>query len=206
MPAPIRIVVIHPRSIVRAGLVAMLAKTGIQIVGEADDGAAAISLAKKHKPAVLLIDLTVSDGDGFLLLKKLRKSAPDVRLIPMSAVENPTYLARARAIGAADFITEAITRTELVAAIQRAAAGEESPRLTAKSVSPPNLHGLPLTPREQQVLGQISYGLSNDEIATAFGISVETVKEHVQNILRKLGVRDRTQAAVMVVRRGQQAR
>ena len=155
MSGPIRVLVVHPRLIVRAGLAAMLAKTGIQIVGEAEHASEAIALAKKDRPDVAIVDLTVSDGDGFDLLKRLRKSTPDIRLVPMTAIENPTYLARAKAIGAADFITEAVSRPELVATIQRAASGEESPRLVAKSADPPQLHGLPLTPRERQVLGQI---------------------------------------------------
>jgi DNA-binding NarL/FixJ family response regulator len=203
MPAAIQILVVHPRMLVRAGFGVMLAKSGIEIVAETESGAAAVVLAKKHKPDVALVDLTISGGDGFDLLKRLRKTLPDMRLIAMSAIENPTYLARAKAIGAADFLSEGVSRTELVAAIQNAVSGRESSRAFATSAEPPHLHGLPLTPREQQVLGQISYGLSNDEIASAFGISVETVKEHVQNILRKLGVRDRTQAAVMAVRRRQ---
>jgi DNA-binding NarL/FixJ family response regulator len=203
MPAAIQILVVHPRMLVRAGLGVMLAKSGIEIVAETEAGAAAVALAKKHKPDVALVDLTISGGDGFDLLKRLRKTLPDMRLIAMSVIENPTYLARAKAIGAADFLSEGASRTELVAAIQNAVSGRESSQAFATSADPPHLHGLPLTPREQQVLGQISYGLSNDEIASAFGISVETVKEHVQNILRKLGVRDRTQAAVMAVRRRQ---
>jgi len=203
MPTEIQLLIAHPRMLVRAGLGAMLAKSGIQIVAEVEDEAAAVALAKKHRPDAALVDLTVGGGDGFDLLKKLRKAVPETRLIAMSAIENPTYLARAKAIGAVDFLSEAVSRTDLIAAIRNAVSGQESSRAFAKSAEPPHLHGLPLTPREKQVLGQIAYGLSNEEIATAFGISVETVKEHVQNILRKLGVRDRTQAAIMVVRRGQ---
>jgi DNA-binding NarL/FixJ family response regulator len=203
MPSEIHVLIAHPSTLVRAGLGAMLAKSGIQILAEAEDAAAALTQAKKHKPEVAVIDLKIRDGDGFDVLKKLRKAVPETRLIAMSAIENPTYLARARAIGAADFLTEAVSRAELIAAIQNAVSGRAASRAFARAAEPPPMHGLPLTPREKEVLGQVSYGLSNDEIATAFGISVETVKEHVQNILRKLGVRDRTQAAVMVVRRGQ---
>jgi len=203
MPAGIHLLIVHPRMLVRAGIGAMLAKSGIQVLAEAGDAVAALALAKKHKPDVALVDLTITGGDGFDLLKKLRTAVPDTRLIAMSAIENPTYLARAKAIGVVDFLTEAVSRTDLVATIRNAVSGKDRSRAFTKSAEPPHLHGLPLTPREKQVLGQISYGLSNEEIATAFGISVETVKEHVQNILRKLGVRDRTQAAVMVVRREQ---
>jgi len=202
MPTAIHILIAHSHVLMRAGLAAMLARSGIQIVAQAENAAAVVPLAKKRKPEVALVDLKISGGDGFAVLKKLRKAVPDTRLIVMSALENPTYLARAQAIGAADFLTESVSRAELIAAIQNAVTGRERSRAFSKTAELPQLHGLPLTPREKQVLSQIAYGLSNDEIASAFGISVETVKEHVQNILRKLGVRDRTQAAVMVVRRG----
>jgi DNA-binding NarL/FixJ family response regulator len=205
MPAVIRLLVAHPRMLVRMGLLSMLAKSGIEIVAEAETAAATLAATRKHKPAAALVDISLSapGGDGFDLLKRLRKASPDMRLIAMSAIENPTYLARAKAIGAADFVTEAVTRADLVTLIQNAVTGGEASRAFTRASELPHLHGLPLTPREQQVLAQLAHGLSNDEIASAFGISIETVKEHVQNILRKLGVRDRTQAAVLVVRRGQ---
>ncbi|NBW87655.1 MAG: DNA-binding response regulator, partial [Planctomycetia bacterium] len=124
--------------------------------------------------------------------------------------DNPTYVARAVSAGAHDYVLKTASRQELIAAVTGAAtgapptrggelrrvAGEMSKRASATD------SGVPLTPRETQVLRQIAMGLANQEIADALEISVETVKEHVQNLLRKISVSDRTQAAVWALRHG----
>jgi len=126
-------------------------------------------------------------------------------------LNSPTAIARAAAAGATDFLLKTTNKDDLCIAIENAAVHSEFPpansklksltaRLSKRSL-PPNIE-IPLTPREFQVLKIISLGLSNQEIADSLGISIETVKEHVQNILRKLRVKDRTQAAVWAVRQG----
>jgi DNA-binding NarL/FixJ family response regulator len=127
-----------------------------------------------------------------------------------TAYENPTYMARAVALGASGYLIKNATQAELVAAVQQVANGENLwSREELRSVSGPLTNSrsmpeldVPLTKRESEVLKQLALGLSNKEIAQALAISYETVKEHVQHVLRKLGVSDRTQAAVWAVRKG----
>jgi DNA-binding NarL/FixJ family response regulator len=123
--------------------------------------------------------------------------------------DNPTYVARAVALGAAGYLVKNAAKDEIVAAVRQAAAGEtlwsrEGLRRVTGTLASQRMADLDatLTRRENEVLKQLALGLSNKEIAQALDISYETVKEHVQHILRKLGVADRTQAAVWAVRKG----
>ena len=210
MPATTSLLIAHPKELIRAGLYAMLEGTRITIVGEAPDATSTLTLAKKHKPAVVLLDVAIPGGDAFELAGTLSKSLPGTALVFMTALDNPTYMARAYAINAAHCLLKDVGQRDLVAAIEDAFTGRPAPvsvpygRITASLATPPKKPAIQagLTPREAQVLVHVAYGLSNEEIALALAISVETVKEHVQNILRKLSVRDRTQAAVWAVRSG----
>ncbi len=128
----------------------------------------------------------------------------------ISVLDNPTHMARARAAGASDFLLESVTAKDLVAAVENAAGGKPPAstgafaRVAASMEAQPGVdnRGVRLTPRESQVLTHVALGLSNDEIARSLGISLDTVKEHVQQILRKLLVIDRTQAAVWALKAG----
>jgi DNA-binding NarL/FixJ family response regulator len=210
MPTSIPLLVGYPKELIRAGLRAMLEKTGIKIVGEASDAPGTLALAKKHKPAVVILDAGIPGGDAFELVGKIQKSIPATKVIMLSAVENPTYIARAKAAGASNFLLMSVSQKELATAIENAAAGksamEAGPfrRVVASMTGRPTsaMSEARITPRESQVLSHVAFGLSNEEIAQSLEISVETVKEHVQNLLRKLAVNDRTQAAVWAVRSG----
>lgn len=210
MPAPISLLAAYPKELIRAGLRAMLEKTGIKIVGETSDAPGTLALAKKHKPAVILLDAAIPGGDAFELAGKIQKSMPATKVIVLSAVDKPTYIARAKAAGASNFLLMSVSQKELVTAVESAAAGksamEAGPlrRVVASMTARPNAatSEAGVTPRESQVLSHVALGLSNEEIARSLEISVETVKEHVQNLLRKLAVNDRTQAAVWAVQSG----
>ena len=170
----------------------------------------AFHLAQQLKPQVLLIEVLLPQINGLQCLTKLREAGVDTSVLCYSGYDNPTYAARASALGAAGFVPKSADRATLFEAIQRVASGQTSwpsdlvRRLTGSLATPPSSEGLvsPLTAREDEVLKQLAFGLSNKEIAQALGISYETVKEHVQHILRKLNVADRTQAAVWAVRKG----
>jgi DNA-binding NarL/FixJ family response regulator len=208
MPSSISLLIVHSKELIRAGLRAMLANSGIKIVGEATTADNAASLAKKHQPDVLLLDSALPGGDAFDLLKKIGKSVPATKFVLLSALENPTYVARAKASGASDFLLESVSGKELVKAIENAVSGKSAQATglfgnVAASMAAREKRSTReprITPREEQVLRHVALGLSNDEIARSLGISVETVKEHVQNLLWKLSVKDRTQAAVWAVR------
>jgi DNA-binding NarL/FixJ family response regulator len=196
--------------VVRKGLVSLFADSAIAICGEASSPDEAVRQARKLKPDVVLLDVRFGETDGLEAVKRIRSAAPAARVVILSAFDNPTYVARAVAAGAHDYLLKTISRADLIAAVTAAAAGEPATRLgelrrVASHMSrreKGGVTGVPLTPRETQVLRLVAMGLSNQEIADALEISVETVKEHVQNLLRKLGVGDRTQAAVWALRHG----
>ena len=210
MPASISLLVAYPQELIRAGLRAMLSGSPVKIVGEASDAPSTFTLAKKHKPAVVILDVAIPGGDSFDLVKNLTKALPATKFILLSAFDNPTYMARARAVRAANFLLMGFSQRELVMAIENAAAGKPASGASpfakiVASMEPRDVRAARdsgLTPRESQVLCHVALGLSNDEIARSLEISVETTKEHVHNIFRKLAVNDRTQAAVWAVKSG----
>ena len=210
MPTSISLLIAYPQELIRAGLRVMLDKSGIKPVGEATDAASTLTLAKKHKPDVVLLDAAIPGGDAFELVTKLAKSLPEINVVLLSTLDNPTYMARACAVGAVNFLLMGFSQKELVTAIQNAAtgkpaAGADTFAKIAASMQVQDSRAartIGVTPREEQVLRHVALGLSNDEIAKSLKISVETVKEHVQNLLRRLRVIDRTQAAIWAVKSG----
>lgn len=207
----IRLLIADDHEVVRAGLKSLLADVrDIQVVAEAADGDEAVRQALRHRPEVVLMDVRMNKNDGLAALGRLRDALPGVPVIMFSGYDNPTYVARAVALGAAGYLVKTATRHEIVGAIRQAAGGEslwsrEGLRRVSGALTAPRAGqdlDAPLTKRESEVLKQLALGLSNKEIAQALEISYETVKEHVQHILRKLGVADRTQAAVWAVRKG----
>jgi DNA-binding NarL/FixJ family response regulator len=150
------------------------------------------------------------DGDGLNALGRIKLDRPEMPILVLSTYDNPTYVARAVALGANGFLLKGIGKDKLIEAIRTAATGQntwtrDELRRVTGALATPRLAAdveVPLTQRESEVLRQLAFGLTNKEIAMALHISYETVKEHVQHILRKIGVSDRTQAAVWAVRKG----
>jgi DNA-binding NarL/FixJ family response regulator len=206
----IKLLVCDDHEVIRTGLASLLAGTDIEIVGEAATGKETLKQAAKLKPDVILLDIRMPDGDGLTVLEKLRSKVPAVKVVMLSTYDNPTYIARAVALGAVDYVLKGSSREDLIATIRSAATGESHSRAgvlknianTLKMRQALDDDDVPLTQRETQVLRHLALGLSNREIARSLEISVETVKEHVQNVLRKLAVNDRTQAAIWAVRKG----
>ena len=206
----IRLLVCDDHEVIRTGLASLLAGTEIEIVGEAASGKETLKQAQKLKPDVILLDIRMPDGDGLSTLEKLRSKMPDCCVVMLSTYDNPTYIARAVALGASDYVLKGSTREAMIATLTAAGKGEspsrsgELRRIAAamKVRQAIDDDDVPLTQRETQVLRHVALGLSNKEIGRSLEISVETVKEHVQNILRKIAVSDRTQAAVWAVRKG----
>ena len=194
--------------VVRAGLARLLEGTEIRLVGEADDGKAVVAMAIERRPQVILLDVRMPDVDGLSCLGRLKVELPDTPVLMFSAFDNPTYVARAVALGAAGYLLKSASRAQIIEAIVVVAGGEmlwSRDEMRRISGALGGSHAMaetdvPLTKRESEVLKQLAFGLTNKEIAQALGISYETVKEHVQHVLKKLGVADRTQAAVWAVR------
>jgi DNA-binding NarL/FixJ family response regulator len=206
----IRILICDDHEVIRTGLASLLAGTDIQIIAEAANGKDALRIAQKEKPDVVLLDIRMPDGDGLSTLEKLHAKVPESKVVMLSTYDNPTYVARAVALGAVDYVLKGAPREDIITTITAAAAGEAPSRCGAlkkiagamKTRQALDDEDVPLTQRETQVLRHVALGLSNREIGRSLEISVETVKEHVQNILRKIAVSDRTQAAVWAVRKG----
>jgi DNA-binding NarL/FixJ family response regulator len=206
----IRLLIADDHLVVRTGLKSLVASTEIEVIGEATTGGECVRLAHELKPDVVLLDIRMPDGDGLNALSRLKLDIPNLPVLVFSTYDNPTYVARAVALGANGYLSKGASGDELIAAIRTVSKGEnawtrdELRRVTGALATPRLVSDIdvPLTQRESEVLRQLSYGLTNKEIAQSLHISYETVKEHVQHILRKLGVSDRTQAAVWAVRKG----
>ena len=204
----ISVLIADDHAVVRAGLVSLLKGSEVNIIGEAESGPEAVKKTVDLNPDAVLMDIRMVDGDGLTALEELQTKSPTTRIVMLSTYDNPTYIARSLALGASDYVLKGASREEIVNALQNAVKGEP-PRngSVARPVKeamerrePPDDKSIPLTKREMQVLRHLALGLSNREIGQSMGISVETVKEHVQNVLRKLKVTDRTQAAVWAVK------
>lgn len=207
---PIKLIIVDDQEIIRLGFANLLDGKDIQIVGQASTGTEAVSMTQKHKPNVLLMDVLMPEMDGLDALEKIREISPATKVIMTSASDNPTYVARAAAMGAHDFLLKDAPGEAFVASIQRAVLGESPPPESAlckvkaklQTRPDPKADEVPLTRREYQVLLHLAYGLSNREIGYSLNISVETVKEHVQHITWKLDTPDRTAAAYWATKRG----
>ncbi len=208
----IRLLVVDDHEVVRTGLDQLLSAKGTNftIVASTQQGEEAVALAAQHRPDVILLDIRMQEVDGLSLLERMGAACPQAAKIMLSCYDNPTYIARALVLGASDYVLKDAPLEQLVEAIQRAA-NRQSPSdqsvtipIQAAMKSSVDVETAPIhfSSRERQVLRHLALGLSNKEMARSLAISVDTVKEHVQNVLRKLGVTDRTQAAVWAVRQG----
>ncbi|MFM8703244.1 MAG: response regulator [Planctomycetia bacterium] len=209
-PATIRVLIADDHEIVRQGLTSLFEDSEIDVVGEAADAAEVTKLSRKLNHDVVVLDVRMGTDDGIEAIRKIRDVSADTRIVMLSAFDSSTYIARAVSAGANDYLLKSASRRELIEAVTNAARGTTPPRSgefrrivgsMANKTVPDHLE-VALTPRETQVLRLLAMGLSNQEIANSLTISIETVKEHVQNLLRKLSLNDRTQAAVWAIRHG----
>ena len=206
----IRLMVIDDHEIVRSGMVRMIRGTEIQLIAESNSGENILEGIAQYHPDVILLDVRMENGDGLTALGRAKVEYPKIPVLMLSTYDNPTYVARAVALGASGYLSKSLDREQIIEAILSAYKGgntwtREALRRVAGALATPRIAAdvdVPLTHRESEVLEQLAEGLTNKEIAMSLGISYETVKEHVQHILRKIGVGDRTQAAVWAVRQG----
>ena len=206
----IRLLIADDHELLRSGVKAMLAGTEIEVIAEVATGQAAVTYVSEHKVDVVLLDVRMPEGDGVTALGRIKLDKPDLPILIFSAYADPAYIARAVALGASGYLLKDRTRADLLDAIRKAAAGEsvftrDELRRVTSALATPRITAdveVPLTQREAEVMRQMAYGLTNNDIAKTLGISSETVKEHVRHILRKIGVTDRTQAALWAVRKG----
>ncbi len=199
----IRVVVADDHAVVRQGLRTFLdLQDDMEVVGEAVDGAEAVEQAERTAADVVLVDLVMPGVDGLEALRRLRERVPTARAIVLSSFIDDEKLFPAVRAGAAGYLLKDVQPQELVAAIRTVHAGGAllHPKVASRLLQ--EMSSDPLTPREREVLALIGRGMANKAIALELGLSEKTVKAHVSNILAKLGVTDRTQAALYAVRSG----
>jgi NarL family two-component system response regulator LiaR len=212
MADAIRILLVDDHAVVREGLRNFLAlQDGLEIVGEASDGAEAIEQAQRLEPDVILMDLVMPGLDGIGAMRQLRVRSPASRVIVLTSFLEDERVLPAIQAGAAGYLLKNVAPAELARAIRAAHAGEAiiDPTAAARLMHAIADDARPrieqperLTRRERDVLELIARGQSNKRIAFELGISEKTVKTHVGHLLAKLGVSDRTQAALMAVEEG----
>jgi two-component system, NarL family, response regulator LiaR len=202
----IRLLLVDDHAVVREGLRAFLRlQPDIEVCGEASDGEAAVRLAVSLRPDVVVLDLVMPGGDGLSALRALHERAPDARVLVLTSYADDAQLFAAMEAGAAGYMLKDVEPDALAAAIREVAAGRPAlhPQVARRLMrqGPKGAPGLAdLTARERDVLRLIVEGLANKEIATRLRIGEKTVKTHVSRVLGKLGVLDRTQAAVLAIR------
>jgi DNA-binding NarL/FixJ family response regulator len=206
----IRILLVDDQALFREGLRTLLSvQPGLEVVGEAGNGEEAVHLAATLRPDVVLMDLHMPVLDGVAATRRLRESRPDCRVIVLTTFDDDEYVFEGLRAGAVGYLLKDVPSEKLVEAIKATARGESflQPSVAAKVVAefarmaewaPLRSDSLvePLSDREMEVLRLISSGKTNREIADKLVIAEGTVKNHVTSILGKLGVRDRTQAAL----------
>jgi len=207
---PIRVLLVDDHAVVREGLRTYLElQDGIEVAGEAADGAEGVAAAVRLRPDVILMDLVMPRLDGVGAMRELRRRLPSARVIVLTSFTDDAKLLPAVKAGAAGYLLKNAQPREIARAVRTAHAGDAllDPHVAARLLDsiarpPDGRPGEALTRREREVLGLIGRGFSNKRIALELGIAEKTVKTHVGHVLAKLGVSDRTQAALHAVRVG----
>jgi DNA-binding NarL/FixJ family response regulator len=203
MDLPIRILCVDDHPLVRDGIAfAVGMQNDMHLVGAAKNGAEAIAMFQEHRPDVTLMDLQLPDLDGVTVMTRIRADFPQARFVVLTTYSGDAQAARALKAGATGYLLKSMLRKELVDTIHAVHSGQRriAPEIAA-SLSE-YITSEALTSRELQVIRGIAAGRANKFVAGQLGISEETVKGHMKNILIKLGARDRTHAVVIAMRRG----
>ena len=212
----IRVLIVDDHAVVRQGLRFLLAQeTDIDVVGESPDGAHALADVRHLNPDVLLLDLMIPPPDGLTVLEAVNRDHPDVGVVVLTSSPDDEHVVQALRRGALAYLTKTARVEEITAAVRAAARGEgllsgpdlarlivgrtsRGHRPAAGVPDPAEVLGL-LSPRETEVLSCLARGQTNREIARNLSIAEDTAKTHVSRVLTKLGVQDRTQAAILAL-------
>lgn len=225
---PARLLIAEDHALVREGLRAMLAGAGdLEVVGEAENGLRALQMCRSLTPDLVLMDVRMPEMDGLEATKRIKEAQPEVGVLMVTTHQNPDYLLEAVRSGAAGYVLKESSKPQLLSAVRRVLSGENAlnQELAMKLISriteepgrlgrerpsernggkpgvPESLAGI-LSDRETEALRLIASGRTNRQIAQELMVSLSTVKTHVQRIIRKLGVSDRTQASVKAIEMG----
>ena len=215
MTKPVRTLLADDQYLIREGIASLLElEDGVEIVGMAANGEEAVEKALKHKPDVILMDIRMPEMNGVEATAKIRQALPSCQVIMLTTFDDEEYIVQSLLAGACGYLMKDIPPTDLARAVKLASAGvfQLAPDVAGKlvgslkdkqeKVKRKEAVEHDLTPRELEVLRLLAKGASNKEIAKQFDVSAGTVKNHVSNILMRLELRDRTQAAVYAVEHG----
>jgi DNA-binding NarL/FixJ family response regulator len=215
MNEPLRVVIADDQALVRTGFAMILAAEGIDVVGEAADGARAVDEVRRTRPDVVLMDIRMPEVDGLEATRRILSAGPYApRVIILTTFDLDRYVYAALGAGASGFLLKDVSPEHLVAAVRLVRSGDAllAPSITRRLIERFARHGdqaaalhrdlSALTPRELDVLRLLARGLSNAELAGLLQVSDATVKTHVARILSKLGLRDRAQAIVVAYETG----
>ncbi|MEV4141887.1 response regulator transcription factor [Dactylosporangium sp. NPDC049742] len=199
----VRVLVVDDQQLVRDGIASLLGiQPGIDVVGTAADGAEAVAKALDAAPDVVLMDVRMPVMDGVEATRELRERLPGCRVVMLTTFDDDEYVTRALRAGASGYLLKDLAAADLAAAVRLTHAGVAplaagvAARLAAATPDPPAPAGGALTAREVEILRLVATGATNREIGRALFVSEGTVKNHVSRVLTRLGLRDRTQAAL----------
>lgn len=197
-----RVLIVDDHAILRMGLASLInAKRGLSVIGEAEDGASALAVARQTKPDVIIMDLMMPDMDGAEATRRLMEEDPASRILILTSFSTSDALRQALDAGALGAIMKSAPFNELYAAIRSVAEGhrsvcEEIERILSKEPTIPKL-----SPRQQEILAALARGLSNADIATSLKIGKDVVKLHVNALMQKLDAANRTEAVAIAYRK-----
>jgi DNA-binding NarL/FixJ family response regulator len=199
---PIEVLIVDDHPMVREGLAGVLARHEMKIVGLAANGRQALEMYLAHRPDVMLLDLRLPDQSGFDVVRAVLKADPTGRIVILSSAQGDASIYTAISLGVRGYLLKGIDGATLAQQVRRVAEGGQSLTPEAAEKLAQYIASKKLSEREREVLGLISSGKSNKEIARMLFVTDNTVKMHVKNILSKLEANDRTQAVVIAIQRG----
>lgn len=203
-PTPIRLLIVDDHPVVRDGLVAILhqGEPDLEVVGEVGNGKEAVTAWRSLRPTVTIMDLQLPGQSGVEAIVAIRREDPDARVLVLTTFDGDADIQRALEAGARGYLLKNMRRATLIEAVRAVAAGQRylPPATAARLVE--GMESERLTARELDVLKLLAQGHRNREIADSLGLAEPTVKIHVNNLLRKLQVKDRTEATMVALRRG----
>jgi DNA-binding NarL/FixJ family response regulator len=209
VPYPARVIVIDPHDIPRAGVRGLLAgEAEFEVITEASDGRQAVGLCRRLRPDLVLMELQLPGVDGLSATRQIRRESPDTRVVIVTGQDDPAALRQALEAGAAAYLLKTATRDEVLSALRRVLTGELilDQELAAQAlhqlVEAPSWSGMSLTAREHEVLRLVAAGKTNQQIGTLLAVSTRTAKAHVERIIARLGVANRTEAVARAISLG----